>query len=536
MDNAPRNLVHRRKRSGMAEKYLIAIDAGTGSGRCLVFNTSGKEMASATREWTHETIPKYLGSQVFDTAQNWKLLCDCVREALQKAKVSASKVAAVSATSMREGMVLYNKGGKEIWACPNADARAADEVTELTKKGLSQKIYSIGGDWPSIIDPPRFLWIRKHEPEIYRRISHMTMLSDWILYKLSGKFVTEPSVASSSGMFDLKKRTWSKDIIEWCELSMDIFPKAYEAGTATGEVTKEAAAQTGLKEGTPVVIGGADTQLGLIGVGAVKPLRVTVMGGTFWQQTIVTDTPVVDPQYRVRTLCHAISAQWMTEGIGFYSGLAMRWFRDAFCEEEKLLAKERNTSAYTLLEEKAKNAPPGSNGVVAIFSPIMNVKHWICAAPSFMQFDVMSPSTSGKKECFRAIEESAAYVSLGNINIIKEITSVCTKEIVFCGGASKGFLWPKIIADVLGVDVKVPVVKEATALGAAICAGVGVDIYDSLPNAAEDLVKWEKVINCDEKTHGIYVEMYERWREVYQRCLKMAEDGLLKPMWRAPGT
>ncbi len=442
-------------------EYLIAIDAGTGSGRCLIFDKNGKEVASATREWTHETIPKYPGSQVFNTTQNWKLLSECIQEVLQKAKVFPGDVAAVSATSMREGMVLYDIEGKEIWACPNADARAADEVTELSKKGLSQKIYSISGDWPSIIDPPRFLWIRKYEPKNFKNTCHMTMLSDWILYKLSGKFVTEPSIASSSGLFDLKKRIWSKDIIEWCELPIDIFPEIEKAGTPIGEVTSEAAVQTGLKKGTPVVMGGADTQLGLIGVGAVKSLRMTVIGGTFWQQTIVTDTPMIDPQCRIRTLCHAIPAQWMTEGIGFYCGLAMRWFRDAFCSEEKKLGKEKGIDPYSLLEENAKNVPPGSNGVIAIFSDVMDVKHWIHASPSFIQFDVSSPSTSGKKECFRAIEESAAYVSYGNINIIKNITSYQPKEIVFCGGASKGFLWTKILADVLGVNLKVPVVKEA---------------------------------------------------------------------------
>jgi autoinducer 2 (AI-2) kinase len=517
-------------------KYLIAIDAGTGSGRCLIFGKNGKEVASATREWTHETIPRYLGSQVFNTTQNWKLLSECVQEVLQKAKVSPNDVAAVSTTSMREGMVLYDGRGKEIWACPNADARAANEVTELSIKGLSQKIYSIAGDWPSIIDPPRFLWIRKHEPEIFRNICHMTMLSDWILYKLTSKFVTEPSIASSSGLFDLKKRTWSKDIIEWCELPIDIFPEIKEAGTPIGEVTLEAAVQTGLKKGTPVVMGGADTQLGLIGVGAVKPLRMTVIGGTFWQQTIVTDIPIIDPQYRIRTLCHAIPAQWMTEGIGFYCGLAMRWFRDAFCLEEKKLAMEKGIDPYSLLEESVRNVPPGSNGVMAIFSDVMNVKHWIHASPSFIQFDISSPSTSGKKECFRAIEESAAYVSYGNINIIKEITSYQPKEVIFCGGASKGFLWSKILADVLGVNLKVPVVKEATALGAAICAGTGVGIYDSIVKASENLVKWEKTIDYDDKTHRIYMKQYEQWTNVYSRCLGMVEEGLIKSMWRAPST
>ncbi len=192
-------------------------------------------------------------------------------------------------------MVLYDKEGKEIWACPNVDSRARTEVSQLIKKGLAKRIYSRAGDWLAITSPPRFLWIRKHQPEIYHRTAHMTMISDWILYRLSGSFVTDPSAGSSSNLFQLSKRTWSDEIIKWCGLPRDIFPQVFEPGTIIGEVTGPAANETGLKKGTPVVQGGADTQLGLIGIGAVDPNDSTTIGGTFWQQTIVTDKPVIDP-------------------------------------------------------------------------------------------------------------------------------------------------------------------------------------------------------------------------------------------------
>ena len=522
-----------RKLSG---QYIAAIDAGTGSGRCVIFDSAGNQIAMASREWSHPTIREFPGSFVFETGENWRLLCESTREAIQRAKISPEEIRGISATSMREGMVLYDDAGKEIWACPNVDSRAIDEVTQLIQKGLAKKIYLRAGDWLAITSPPRFLWIKKHQPEIYRKAAHMTMISDWILYKLTGKFVTDPSIGSSSNLFQLSKRTWSDDIIDWLKLRREIFPEVKEPGTVLGEVTAEAATETGFKAGTTVVIGGADTQLGLIGIGAVEPYGITTIGGTFWQQTIVTGKPVIDPEIRLRTLCHAVPNHWMTEGIGFLCGLTMRWFRDGFCEREKEMATREGVDAYYLLEKQAEHVPPGSNGVIPIFSDIMNGKRWLHASPSFIQFDINRPQSSGKKECFRAIEESAVYVAWGHLKIIESLTRRKAREVVFCGGASKGFLWPQILADVFGVRVNVPVVKESTALGAAICAGVGAGVFPNLQETAKELVKWERTFEPNENNHKDYVKAYEQWRKAYERSLEMVEDGLVRPMWRAAGT
>jgi len=518
------------------DSFTAAIDAGTGSGRCVMFDTEGRQLSFATREWSHATIPSAPGSQVFDTETNWNLICQCIRESISRAKIQPEHIRAVSATSMREGMVLYDSAGKEIWACPNVDSRAKSEVTQLIKRGLARKIYFTGGDWLSITSPPRFIWIKKHEPDIYKRTTHMTMIGDWILHRLSGEFVTDPSLGSSSDLFDLSKRTWSDKVIDLLGLKREIFPEVHEPGTVIGEVTPKAEKETGLKSGTPVVAGGADTQLGLVGIGAVRPYKTTTIGGSFWQQTIVTGEPVIDPKCRLRTLCHSAPNLWMTEGIGFYCGLTMRWFRDAFCDHEKELAKREGVDPYYLLEKQAETVPLGSNGVVPIFSDIMNARRWMHAPASFLQFNVEQPALSGKKECFRAIEESAAYVSYGHLRIIETITRHRPKEIVFCGGASKGFLWPQILADVFGLGVKVPVVKEATALGASICAGVGAGVFSKIPDTAERLVKWERTFEPNAENHRRYVKTYKHWQKVYGRCLRLVEDGLLKPMWRAAGT
>jgi len=260
------------------------------------------------------------------------------------------------------------------------------------------------------------------------------------------------------------------------------------------------------------------------------------VGGTFWQHTLGADKPLIDPESRLRTLCHALPGQWMLEGIGFYCGLTMRWFRDAFCQLELEQAQRLHQDPYVLMEQAALQAPPGSNGVVGVFSNLMNAKRWIHASSSFLQFDIANPAASGKKECIRAIEESAAYVSYGHMKIIESLTGRDFDELVFTSGAAKGTLWPQIIADVLNCRVKVPVVKESTSLGAALFAGLGVGLYDDLRSAAQRVVSFEKTYEPDQAAHQVYQDLYEQWLRIYQRSLAMVDEGLVRPLWRAAGT
>ncbi len=324
----------------MTDQLLLAIDAGTGSCRAVVFDPEGHQLAIGQREWSHATLPDAPGSQEFDTTGNWALICECVHEVLAAPGISADAVAAVSSTSMREGMVLYDSSGSEIWACPNVDSRAGVEAVELIESGDARTIYFQGGDWVSITSPARFRWIARHEPEIFASIAHVGMLSDWILTRLSGEFVTDPSAGSSSGMFELAHRDWSDRVIDLVELPREVLPPVRDPGSVIGGVTAKAAAETGLRQGTPVVVGGADTQLALVGIGLTQPHKFTVIGGSFWQATVTSDQVLIDPECRLRTLCHTVPGQWMMEGIGFYSGLSMRWFRDGFCDAEKAAAAE----------------------------------------------------------------------------------------------------------------------------------------------------------------------------------------------------
>lgn len=516
--------------------YLLALDLGTGSCRAVLFDERGTQVAIGQREWSHPPVARVPGSQEFDTTRGWRLIAECCREALAAARIAATDVAAVTSTSMREGMVLFDAAGTELWACPNVDSRAGTEAAEMVADGTARRFYDIAGDWVAITAPPRIAWLRRHRPDILERTAHLALLSDWVLYRLSGRFVTEPSCGSSSNMFDLAARTWSPEIVGWSGLPQDAFPEVVEPGTRIGEVTAAAAEATGLAPGTPVVAGGADTQLGLVGIGVTQPGRITIVGGSFWQTTVTTDRPLIDPQARLRTLCHAVPGQWMTEGIGFYHGIVMRWFRDAFCDTERAEAARRGVDPYVVMEELAATMPAGSNGLLGIFSNLMDAKRWVHASPSFLGFDVDDPSRTGRPACIRAIEESAAYVALGHLRIIGELTGLDPDEVVFTGGGSKGRLWPQVVADVLGCRVTVPLVKESTALGAAFYAGIGVGIYRDIHQVTTELCRTERTFEPDAATHDSYLGHHARWREVYPRQLELSETGLLRPLWRAAGT
>lgn len=519
----------------MSAEFLLGIDLGTGSCRAVIFTADGTQVASDLREWTHPGVEGVPGSQDFDTTSNWSLVCTSVQTVLARSRLRPDQIAAVSATAMREGMVLYDRSGQEVWACPNVDSRADAEARDLIDEGTADQIFAIAGDWVSITAPSRLRWLSRHRPDILARTAHVTMLSDWVVYRLTGTFVTDPTIGSSSALFDLRERTWSTRLLDLVGVDPAIVPPVAECGTSVGEVTATAAVDTGLRAGTPVVLGGADTQLGLIGLADGRPGAATVVGGTFWQTTAVVDRALIDPHRRLRTLCHAVPDQWMIEGIGFYCGTVMRWVRDTFCESEQAIAVRRGVDAYTVMEETASAIAPGSNGVIGIFTNIMNTSRWVHASPAFLQLDVDSPTRTSRAALIRAAEESAAYAARGHADIIAEVTGSPLSRIVFTGGGANGHLWAQILADVTNLPVSVPRVKESTALGAALLASVAVGLHPDLGAATKAAVHLERTHDPDPQAAATYQHLFEQWLRIYPRMLNLTEAEHLRPLWRPAG-
>ena len=520
----------------MSQQYLMAIDAGTGSVRAVIFSLDGEQTGCVQREWEHKEDPRYPGSMDFDWVHNWDLARECVQGVLKETDIDPAQIAAVSTTCMREGIVLYDKDGNEIWACANVDARSDDEVGRLIRMypGLEEEIYQKSGQTYALGALPRLLWVKDKMPEVYEKTAEIGMFNDWLIRKLTGVEAIEPSNGSTTGIFDLQSRAWDPSIAEKCGLRGDIFPPVAEPGTIIAKVSAKGAADTGLKEGTPVVVGGGDCQLGTIGVGATQPGQAAVFGGSFWQYEFNTANGATDPQCRVRVNCHAVPGVWQYEALAFKPGLVMRWFRDGFCQYEKEKAAVEGTDPYNLMNKEAEKIPAGSYGMVCAFSDIMNFINWKNAATTFTNFE-LDPTKFNRYTFYRAILENTALLVKGHMELVKEATGNMPSEIIFAGGASKSPLWSQILADVLGMPVRVPVVKEATALGAAIIAGYGVGLYSSIEEGAKRTVKWDKVFTPNTDNRKVYDDLYETWKKVYAAQLKLVNDGVTKPMWVAPG-
>jgi autoinducer 2 (AI-2) kinase len=518
-------------------KYLMAIDAGTGSVRVVIFDTKGEQISMSQEEWIHLEEDGVTNSMSFDFDKNWDIVCECIKESLEIAKLCGDDILAISATSMREGIVLYDEDGHELWAVANVDARADKEVKYLKEnfKGIEEEFYRESGQTFALGALPRILWLKNNRVDIYEKVSKISMIGDWILARLSGVISTDPSNAGTTGIFSLENRDWVCDMAKKVGIKDDIFPPCYEVGTIIGDVTKSASDETLLSQKTKVVTGGGDVQLGSAGLGVVDEGQVAIFGGSFWQQIVNIPSNLKPPKdMLIRVNPHVVSGLSQAEGITFFSGLIMRWFRDAFCDIEILEASDLGIDVYTLLEQKAKDVPVGSHGIMPIFSDSMKYGKWYHASPSFLNLSLDS-KICNKASMFRALEENACIVSAINLEKVKEFTNIEIDEIVFAGGASKGELWSQILADVTGCRVKIPKVTEATALGACISAGVGAGIYTSLVEAAKELVVWDKVYEPNMQNYEIYKEIKIKWQQAYEAQLKLVDDNITTSMWKAPG-
>jgi len=512
----------------------MAIDAGTGSVRAVIFDTFGNQISVGQREWTHLEEKNVPNSMSFDCETNWSLVCECIKEALHVSNLSGNDILAVSATSMREGIVLYDEDGKELWAVANVDARAAEEVKFLKENfdGIEEEFYKQSGQTFALGTLPRLLWLKNNRVEIYDKVAKISMIGDWILARLSGVIATDPSNGGTTGIFSLKNRDWVSDMAKKVGIKDDIFPPTLEVGTLMGSVTCK---DSGLSANTKVVMGGGDVQLGSAGLGVVEEGQVAILGGSFWQQVVNIKSDITPPKdMSIRVNPHVVKGLSQAEGITFFSGLVMRWFRDAFCDLEKLEAKQKGIDVYTHLEEKAKEVPVGSHGIIPIFSDSMKYGKWYHASPSFLNL-CLDPLICNKFSMFRSLEENACIVSRINLDKIEKFTNIKFSEIVFAGGASKGALWCQILADVTGCMIKIPKVTEATAFGASMAAGVGVGIYKDLKTAANELVVWEKTYKPNIKNHTKYNEIQQNWKKAYEIQLSLVDENITTSMWKAPG-
>lgn len=506
----------------LSEAVVVAIDAGTGSARAIAFDESGLAVARASQEWAHAAVPGHPGGTTFDTQDGWRAISAVLRSITDQ--LGTRPVAAVAASSMREGFVLFDSNDTPIFACPNTDGRGRAQARELAGDGRAARIFDIAGDWVSITAPARFLWLQQHEPERLAAARNLGMLSDWVTWCLTGVHTTDPTCGSSSALFDLAARRWSPELADVLGIDSSILPEVVECGTIVGSVTAQASLETGLPEGTPVAVGGADTQLALHGLGATAGDR-TLVSGTFWQTTQLLDTPTIDPKRRLRTLCHVAPDEWMIEGIGFLSGLAFRWLRDVFYSEL------HGADAYHRIDDEAGRVPAGSSGVLALLANVMQSDAWQHTAPTFVGFDINDSRATGRAAFARSVQEAAAYVTRAHVQILDEFggPEVTSSRMLMTGGSSAGTSWPQIVADVLDRPLSLSPAPDATSLGAARLAGAAVGI--DMPAASCD----DRVVTPEEAQARRYDDLFARWLDTYPAYVRASDDAGIAPLFTPPG-
>lgn len=508
-------------------RHFLAFDAGTGSGRAVIFDAEGREVATAAREWWHSSDPRWPGSMDFDCAGNWALLATCAREAIAQAGIDPASIAGVSATSMREAFVLHDASGAEIWACANVDARAQDEVVALRAQdaGLEHRLYLASGQTHALAALPRLMWLRRNLPQVLDRAHSLTMLSEWVLWRLSGALVAEPSNMGTTGLISVTDHKPLAEAFERAGLSPALVPPMVASGTTVGQVSAAAAEATGIPAGTPVVAGGGDCQLGTLGLGIVAEGDCAVLGGTFWQQVVNIRPDLQDPQMMLRINPHVLPGLAQAEAISFFTGAVMRWFRDAF----------GNGLGYGALEDAARDVPPGAHGIIPIFSDVMRYGRWIHAAPSLLNLS-LDPVKGGPAAIFRALQENAAIVAARNLQQVFALSGHQPARIVFAGGAARSAHWAQILADVTGLPVARSRISEATALGAAAAAATGTGQFATLAEAG---AAWSALAPAQEPNpdlRALYEDAAARWAAAYQAQMGLVEQGITTAMWRAPGT
>lgn len=506
--------------------YFLVLDAGTGSIRSIIFDTLGNQLGIAQYEWNHLTEDGVPGSMGFDYTAGWELARKCIRESISDAQIDPSEIIAVSASSMREGIVVYDEDKNELWGVANVDSRSGDEVAWLkrTFPSLERTSYAVSGQTFALAAAPRLLWLKNNRPSLYEKACYFTMISDWLLFKLSGELASEPSNAGTAGAFSLRSRNWEKGEFEQCGLK-ELFVPVLESGEVLGHISAQASKEIGLSPNTLVVMGGGDVQIGTAGLGASALGDAVVLGGSFWQQVVnIPSNTTMSESMMLRVNPHVVRGMSQAEGITFFTGLIMRWFRNVF----------GNGKSYAELEALAGQVPAGSYGILPIFSDRMNYGEWIHASPSFLGLGI-DESKYNVGSMFRSLQENACIVSAINLENIKAFSGVSPQSIVFASGASQGPLWCQILADVTGLEVKVPVVKEATALGVAMACGIGAGIYKSFEDAGNQIVKIEKSYFPNQKNYELYQGIKEKWLKVYAAQMELVRDGTLEPMWKAPG-
>ncbi|AYO29964.1 xylulokinase [Biomaibacter acetigenes] len=483
---------------------FLGIDLGTSSVKIIIMDKDGKVLGSVSKDY-----PIYYPRQNW-AEQNpedwWQSTSEGIKEILSKMGVKGEDVKGIGLSGQMHGSVVMDKDNNVLMpAILWCDQRTAGECDYITRKLNQANLTKYTGNkaLPGFT-APKILWIKNHNPGIFERITHVLLPKDYIRFKLTGEFATEVSDASGTLMFDVEKRTWSKEMLEFLELPEEALPRCFESYEITGKVNSKAAEETGLKPGTPVVGGGGDQAAGAVGTGAVKSGIMSVALGTSGVVFAGQDAYSVDEHNRLHSFCHA-NGKWHVMGVMLSAASCLKWWVED-------VNKGLGEKGFDILLDEADKVDSGSHGL--IFLPYLMGERTPYSDPDARGCFIGLNITHDRGAMTRSIIEGVSFGLRDSLEIIKDL-KIPIDEVRVTGGGAKSKLWRQVLADIFGAKVNMINATEGPAYGAAILAAVGIGEYGSVEDACDELIKVTDSMEPLAENSRKYEEMYQIYKGLY---------------------
>ncbi len=489
-------------------KYLLGLDLGTSGLKAVLFDETGKRVLSAGQDYP--LLQPRNGWAEQDPADWYDAAAAAVRSILEKGNVSAQQIAGVGISGQMHGLVMVDGSGLPLGrAILWCDGRTTQECAEIENALGREAIIRVTGNPPLPgFTASKILWVRKHAPEAYCLCSKILLPKDFLRFRLTGTFSTDPSDASGTNLMDIGRGCWDENILRTLDINPELLPPIVPSFHVAGHISPQAALDTGLLAGTPVVTGAADNIAAAVGMGVVKEGRAFITIGTSGVIFVHSNQMNADPMGRVHTFCHALPGTWATMSCTLSAGLSMRWLRD-------LLSPDHEGGAaltYSKMDELAREVPIGAERL--LFLPyLMGERSPILDETCRGAFVGLS-ALHQKGHLIRAVMEGVSYSQRQCLDVLKEL-GIAPSEIRICGGGGNSALWRQMLADILECSVLRTNQSECAALGAAILAGVGCGIFPDLAQGCERALQITDEHRAEQSAATAYRSMYSIYENLY---------------------
>lgn len=428
---------------------------------------------------------------------------------MRAANLRGEDIASVGFSGQMHGAVLLDARGEVIRpALIWCDQRTEAQVKELADSVGIERLIQLTCNPPlTNFTLTKLVWVREAEPENWRRVRYVMLPKDYVRFRLTGERAIDLADASGTLLLDVAKRNWSAEVLSRTQIDKELLPRLYESPEICGNVSREGAEATGLKEGTPVVAGAGDQAAGAVGMGITRAGVVSATIGTSGVVFAATDRPALDPRGRLHTFCHAIPGRWHVMGVTQAAGLSLRWFRDRFGT-----ARGDGRDAYESLTEEASAAPAGADGV--FWTPYLMGERTPHLDPNARAALLGLSASHTRAHVIRAILEGVAFSLKDTFTIFEEM-KVPVERIRLGGGGARSPLWRQIEADVYAHEVETVEAEEGAAYGAAILAGVGVGAWKTVDEATDAVIRVAQRVTPNPKNAAAMRRSYHTYRRIY---------------------